>query len=415
MQKEAMQKGSKVKVEKNGVIYEGIVMPSYGDVLIIKLKNGYNVGLKIDEDLKILELTEKAGPGAVKERVRKGKKKEEEVSILGTGGTIASWVDYTTGAVHPAKSSEELLRYVPEIKRVASIKTRILFSVFSENMGAEQWQSIARCIKEELDEGSRGVVVTMGTDTMSYAASALSFMLRKISGPVIVTGSQRSTDRPSSDGFLNLWYATRAALTDLGEVVVAMHESISDDRMALHRACRVRKMHTSARDAFKSIGTKPIGWVDKDKICFNRYDKKSNKTVIDTAIDERVGMLYSYPGLSNEIFESFSENYDGIVIVGTGLGHCPVQILPGIKMAIDRGKAIAMSSQCIHGRVNMNVYSTGRKLLDAGVISCEDMLPEIAMIKLMWVLGHTRDIEKVKGLMGKEIAHEFCKRRRPNE
>ena len=188
-----MQKGSKVKVEKNGVIYEGIVMPSYGDILIIKLKNGYNVGLKIDEDLKILELTEKAGPGAVKEKVRKGKKKEEEVSILGTGGTIASWVDYTTGAVHPAKSSEELLRYVPEIKRVANIKTRILFSVFSENMGAEQWQSIARCIKEELDEGSRGVVVTMGTDTMSYAASALSFMLREISGPVIVTGSHNKT------------------------------------------------------------------------------------------------------------------------------------------------------------------------------------------------------------------------------
>ncbi len=401
--------GSEVKVEKNSALYEGRAMPSPEGVLIIKLGNGYNVGLKLDPNLKILEIKERARKKPIKRLVVE-KMGGKTIAILGTGGTIASYVDYTTGAVHPTRSTGELLNYIPEIRDVANVRAKILFSVLSEDLGPKHWKILAKEVKKEFEEGCRGVVISHGTDTMSFTAAGLAFMLRELSGPVILTGAQRSADRPSSDGFLNLLYSTRAALTDLGEVVVAMHDTLSDDRITLHRACRVRKMHTSARGAFKSIDADPIGYVNSDRVYLREHDKKGDNTIIDTRMDEKVGILYSYPGLDYDVFEAFSERHNGIVIAGTGLGHCPDAILPGIKMAIDKGKAVVMTSQCIHGKVNLAVYSRGRELLKAGIIAC-DLLPEVAMIKLGWVLGHTKDQEKIGEMMRKEYTHEFGGRR----
>ena len=400
--------GNWVKVERRGMMYEGTVMPSYDkSLLILKLKNGYNVGFKVSE-VRVIESRASEG--------RELESPEEEidgwdVSILGTGGTIASYVDYATGAVYPAKSTSDLLRYIPEISDIARVRATVLFSTFSENMGVKDWVELAEKVKGELDDGAKGVVITHGTDTMGYTASALSFMLPELGGPVVLTGSQRSTDRPSSDGFLNLLYSTKTALTDLGEVVVAMHEGSSDERVAIHRGTRVRKMHTSARGAFRSMGCSPLGFVDHGAVQLRDHRRSGGKTVMDTGMNERVSLLHFYPGMSERIFDAVVDGNDGIVIAGTGLGHVSEKLISGVGVAISEGKMVVMCSQCLSGRVNMNVYSTGRKLLRVGVIPCEDMLPETAYVKLMWVLGHTEDAEKARELMLTNLSGEINERR----
>jgi len=386
--------------------YEGIEVQSYDpSLIVIKLNNGYNIGFRRDKvELERLEDTD----GIVQRRERGTIEGTYDVSILGTGGTIASYVDYSTGAVHPARSTSELLRFMPEIKSIARVGARVLFSVFSENMRCEHWKRIAQEVKEELDAGAKGVVVTHGTDTMCYTASALAFMLPHIGGPVVLTGAQRSTDRPSSDGFLNLMASARLALTDLGEVTIAMHAGSSDDSIAVHRATRARKMHTSARSAFQTIGSAPLGYVRNDRIELTEHRKKADETVMDTRMDEGVTLLYFYPGMRTEILDAVAERSSGMVIAGTGLGHVSDDLIDSIKAC---GKPVCMVSQCINGSTNLNVYATGRKLLNAGVIPCADMLPETACVKLMWVLGHTKDHDEVAELMQRDIAGEIRDRR----
>ena len=406
-----IQEGNEIKIRRDGVFYEGRVMPSSRDFLIIKLRNGYNVGLRIDDSLEILE--KRSREKRSKKRAKRRNSGGDTVSILGTGGTIASYVDYSTGAVHPAKSTSDLLSYIPEIEDVANVRARILFSVLSEDLKPKHWKLLAQEVKNELDGGCKGVVITHGTDTMSYTASALAFMLRELSGPVVLTGAQRSTDRPSSDGFLNLLFSTRAALSDLGEVVLAMHDSPTDDRVVLHRACRTRKMHSSARGAFKSIDAHEVGYVTPKEVYLGPHRRRGGKTVLDDKFDDRVGLIHSYPGLESDAFESFLERLNGLVISGTGLGHCGTSILDSIRGAVDEGKPIVMTSQCIYGTVDLNVYSRGRELLTAGAIPV-DMLPETAMVKLGWVLGHTRDMSGIKNMMLKDMAGEFIERRFAN-
>jgi glutamyl-tRNA(Gln) amidotransferase subunit D len=393
-----------LRIKKDDMIYEGVEVLSYDpDIVVIKLKNGYNVGF-IKGDVSISREKRRALEEKRDADVAGG----HEVSILGTGGTIASYVDYATGAVYPARSTTELLRFMPEIGSIAKVGARVLFSVFSENMGCAQWRQIAQAVKEELDSGARGVVVTHGTDTMCYTASALAFMLPQLSGPVILTGAQRSTDRPSSDGFLNLLASVRLALTDLGEVVIAMHEGSSDDSIAVHRATRARKMHTSARGAFQTLSSPPLGCVRDDAIALGEYRRKKSETVLDTAMDENVALVQFYPGMRREIFDSIAEKSSGVVIAGTGLGHVSEELVESIK---ECGKPVCMTSQCLCGSVNLNVYATGRKLLAAGVIPCGDMFPETAYVKLMWVLGHARAREEVRELMQMDLAGELCERR----
>jgi len=393
-----------LKIRKGDMTYEGAEVPSYDpDIIVIKLRNGYNVGF-MRSDVSISR--EKRDFYRAKSDTEAAGSRE--VSILGTGGTIASYVDYATGAVYPARSTTELLRFMPEIGSIAKVGARVLFSVFSENMGCAQWKQIAQAVKEELDSGARGVVVTHGTDTMCYTASALAFMLPQLSGPVVLTGAQRSTDRPSSDGFLNLLASVRLALTDLGEVVIAMHEGSSDDSIAVHRATRARKMHTSERGAFQTVASPPLGYVRDDVIALEGYRMKKSETVLDTEMDENVALVQFYPGMRREIFDSIAERSSGIVIAGTGLGHVSEELVGSIK---ECGKPVCMTSQCLYGSVNLNVYATGRKLLAAGVIPCGDMLPETAYVKLMWVLGRKTAKGEVRELMQRDMAGELCERR----
>ncbi len=402
--------GDYVEVKTDKGIFKGVLMPrnkfSGEDIIILKLDNGYNVGI-VPLEIKVLKKGEK------KKRVKREIKSREglpTISIIGTGGTIASYVDYRTGAVHPALTAEDLIFSVPEIEEECNVRAEVLFNILSEDMKPEYWIKLAKHVKKELDN-SEGVVIPHGTDTMGYSASALSFMFENQTGPIVFVGAQRSSDRPSSDAYMNLLSAVKVAKSNLGEVAVVMHATTSDDYCYIHRATRVRKMHTSRRDAFKSINSKPLGEVRGNEIKFyGEYKRKSEENVLIEKMDEKVALIYYYPGLSKDTLERMLEGMHGAIIIGTGLGHVGTHLLDTIKERIKDGMIIGITSQCLYGRVNLNVYSTGRELKKAGVIPLEDMLPEVAYIKLMWLLGNY-DAQKARELLAQNLRGELSTRR----
>lgn len=405
--------GDRIKVKKGDRIFEGLLMPrsELGDEnhIVIKLDSGYNVGINVNR-IKIKRIERATPPKKTKERAVKFKDLPD-VTIIGTGGTIASKIDYKTGAVHPSFTTSELTNAIPELNELANIKTRLLFNILSENMTPEYWKDIAREVATELNSGANGVVVAHGTDTMAYTSAALSFMLKNLKKPVVLVGSQRSSDRPSSDSSLNFVSAVKVASSDIGEVVVVMHGSSSDDYCLIHRGTKVRKMHSSRRDAFKSVNAAPIGRV-KDVVIIDRdyRERGSGKVKVDDKLDENVALVKIYPGIKSEVLDYYVDRYNGIVLEGTGLGHVPENLLPSIKRAKENGKPVVMTTQTIYGRVDMKVYSTGRELLSRGVISGQDMLPEVAYVKLMHVLGSTKELDEVKRMVQTNIAGEIEER-----
>jgi glutamyl-tRNA(Gln) amidotransferase subunit D len=406
--------GDKIQVETKTMKKEGILMPHHqfsdDDIITIKLDNGYNIGLTADKDTKIA-LLEKQKTITKKSKEITFDKNKPTVSIIGTGGTIACYVEYRTGAVHPASSAKELAFSVPEIFDICNVDTQVAFQIFSEDIEVNHWQELAKKVAKELNNGKSGVVIPHGTDTLGYTAAALSFMLKNLSGPVVLVGAQRSSDRPSSDAAQNLTAAINvASKSDIGEVVATMHSETSDTITTIHRGTKVRKFHTSRRDAFKTINDNPLGIVENGKIKITgKYKKKkSGKVTVDDKMEIDVAMIYTYPGLRPEDIPKKK----GIVLIGTGLGHLPQKVIPRINELSKQGAIFVMASQCIFGRINMSVYSKGRDLLKAGIIPCEDMLSETAFVKLMWALAHGKNKKEIEKIMKKNIAGEISDRTR---
>lgn len=414
--------GDRVRVTlPDGTVHEGRYMPTHGfslpETMIVKLDNGYNIGVSLGEGAAV-ELIEKGAELEVPTRPKPpADAAKPTVKMLGTGGTIASFVDYRTGAVQPAKRAEDLALMVPEIFDIANVDSKVVFEMFSEDMQPEHWRTLADEVAAAFESGARGVVIPHGTDTLGYTASALAFMLPRLPGPVVLVGAQRSSDRPSSDAAMNLKAAVRvAAEAELGEVVAVMHDESDDTRVAIHRGVRVRKMHSSRRDAFRSINHHPLGHVEGDKVTITADVRPpvpldahtDGKVPRHTDMEEEVSMIQSYPGLwPDHVLEVVKK---GSVLVGTGLGHVARRCLDAVRQRIDEGAFIVMTSQCTWGRVDMHVYATGRDLLQAGVISGEDMLPETAYIKLMWVLGQTQEPDEVRRLITTDLVGELDER-----
>ena len=417
--------GDKVKVESAGRTYEGVLMPrtELGDPnhLVLKLRSGYNVGIKIGSGIriKLLERGEPPKLGIPRLELAPDPSKPN-VMIIGTGGTIASRVDYRTGAVFPAFTPEEIYSTVPELAEIANIKVVEACNVFSEHMTPELWVKIGRAIAREINGGASGVVVAHGTDTMGYTAAALSFMLKGLFRPVVLVGSQRSSDRPSSDAAVNLISAvTVAGRSNIAEVCVVMHGSTEDDFCLIHRGTKVRKCHTSRRDTFQTLNDIPIGMIKARELKLFRddYNRANPKgmVMVDGKFEPKVALLKVTPGMPSSVIDGMLKAGDkGIVLEGTGLGHVPESLFGGIKRAVAKRVPVVMTSQCLWGRVDMKVYSTGRDLLQLGVIPGEDMLPETAYVKLMFALGHTKDPEKISKLMQSNLAGEITPRTRPD-
>ena len=379
--------GDVIEVRRAKDVQTGILMPHHEfsdtSMITLKLPNGYNVGVKAGKDTKV-KVVSKRESRERKKILLPSDPSKKDVAVISTGGTIASYVDYRTGAVHPAISAEELIFSVPELLDLCNVRAKVLYSILSENMKVTHWQGLARAVADELNSGAVGVIVPHGTDTLGFTSAALSFMLRNLTGPVVCVGSQRSSDRPSSDAIMNLLAATRLCVdSDLAEVVVLMHGESSDSYTLAHRGTKVRKMHSSRRDAFKSINLEPIVKVEGPEMTFLADYAKRSKGPVE--LKDRVA--------------------------GTGLGHVSEEIVGSIKRAVRNGVHVYVTTQCLHGAVNLNVYSTGRDMIVAGAIPLGDMLPETAYVKLMWAMGQTKDPDEVRKIMLTNIAGEFASRR----
>ena len=384
--------------------------------IVIKIATGYNIGIDVRTIIEMKEVGYKKANYKIPEKQFPFTAGLPKVKLLGTGGTIASRLDYRTGAVIPAFTPGELYGAVPELADICNLETEKLFAVFSENMGPAQYKALAIAIGKEIEKGVDGIVIGHGTDTLSHTGAALSFMVQNSPVPIILVGSQRSSDRPSSDAALNLMHAmTAAGHGDIAEVLVCMFGPTSDEYGLLHRGTRVRKMHSSYRSTFRTISDTPVAMVTRKGVTpiKKKYNprRKDRQVTIKPYYDEHVTMLYYYPGMHPDILNGIIDmGYRGIIFVGTGLGHVNKELYPAIERAHKLGIHMFMTVQTIWGYVHMFVYDTGRDMMAKGIIPAGNMLPETAYIKLSWVLGQTDDPEEVKRLMLTPINDEITER-----
>ncbi|ELZ11279.1 glutamyl-tRNA(Gln) amidotransferase subunit D [Natrinema thermotolerans DSM 11552] len=416
-----MNPGDRVRVDRADRTYEGVLLPSStDDQLVVKLEGGYNVGVDrgeadvevLAEDVYRIDGTDAAGDDGASEI--EFDDDLPTISLISTGGTIASTVDYRTGAVTAQFDAEDVLRAVPDLAGRANYRGRVVANILSENMEPSIWRDLAQAVREEIEAGADGVVVMHGTDTMQYSASALAFML-ETPVPIVFTGSQRSADRPSSDNVMNAVSAVEAAKSDCAEVMVCMHATESDDRCALHRGTRVRKNHTSRRDAFETVGAEPLGEVEyeTETVEFRRtyQERGASELELRDDLEGDVELLKFTPGM-DPAFLDVVEGSEGLIIEGTGLGHVHTDLIPRIEELIADGTTVVMTSQCLEGRVCDRVYDTGRDLLEAGVVEAGDTLPGTAKVKLMWALENSDDVAEA---MGTSLAGEIQERSVPWE
>ena len=405
--------GDSIKITSD-LTYSGILMPRYesGDDshIILKLKSGYNVGINISEIQKIEVISSQE---IKSEHIKKQKENPSlpKILLISTGGTIASKVDYRTGAVTPALSAAELNEAVPEIAKIANIDSEVLFSEYSENIQPEHWFQIATKLDSVANSDYAGIIIAHGTDTMHYTSSFLSFALSGFPIPVALVGSQRSSDRPSSDAALNLIAATKFLTeSNVKGIFVVMHNNASDETVVCHKGTRVRKNHTSKRGAFETMGDDPAFIITENKIEKNIDEDffKNTKYEPKLRLDTKVSLVKYYPGYDPKQVENLIKlGFKAIIFEGTGLGHVGKTMYDVIKDAKEQGIFLGMTSQCLDGSVRMTVYDSGRDLLDLGIIPLENMISETALVKAMWSLGNSNNVEEMQALMLENIASEI--------
>ncbi|MBI4152201.1 Glu-tRNA(Gln) amidotransferase subunit GatD [Candidatus Woesearchaeota archaeon] len=419
------QHGDIVKVTTKKGTEQGMLMPSpQKDVVLIKLDTGYNLGFK-KQDVKSLIVVEKSKETkAVVSKPISPSKNLPIISILHTGGTIASKVDYRTGGVKSDFGPEELVSLFPELKQIANIKSELISQMWSDDLRFKHFTLIAKKIEEHVKAGSRGIIIGMGTDNLAVAAAALSFIVEKTPVPIVLVGAQRSSDRGSSDAAMNLICAAEfVSKTDFGGVGICMHEKESDDYCVILPANKTYKLHSSRRDAFKAVNAGPlarVGYKDRKIVFLNKnYPQVTKELVLKPKMEEKVGLLKIHVNMFPEQF-SFYQGYKGLIIEGTGLGHTPGQvpnpeceihrkIYPALQKLIDSGCVVVMTTQCLFGGVNMNVYDKGRDLLELGVIPGKDMLANTALVKLAWLLGNYK-LPDVKRMVSENLRGEIDER-----
>jgi glutamyl-tRNA(Gln) amidotransferase subunit D len=420
--------GDRIQIIKDKKTFEGILMPriEMGDLnsIVLKLDNGYNIGIKFEKGVKINKI--KKEWSVTKKKIEPSKKlifdkKLPNISIIGTGGTIASKIDYRSGGVYASFSPDDIVMQIPELKEIANMQTNEIMNIMSEDMTPEKWIDIAKAVAKEINSGIKGVLITHGTDTLHYTSAALSFMLRDLPVPVALVGAQRSSDRGSSDTVMNIACAANfVANSNVAEICTVMHGTMNDDYCLAVRGTKSRKMHTSRRDAFRPINELPIAkifWKDRHiEITNDDYRRRNDKKVlVDDKIESKVALVKIYPGIDPEIFDYYlKKKYRGFVIEGTGLGHVSTfgekSLLSSIEKIIELDIPVVMTSQCIYGRVHPFVYHPLRVLSSKGVIYAEDMLSETAYVKLMWVLGHAKKLDEIKKMMLTNYAGEITNR-----
>lgn len=410
--------GDLVNIKIDNQEFNGEFIKTDENLLIVKLKSGYDIALE-HKDINSVSLIEKNKIEKENKTTLEVKTKGADLTLITTGGTISSKIDYKTGGVSPSVDSSYYFKIAPGLKDLGKIAVVSLMQKLSENMLPSDWVNIAREAYSSIQEGSKGVIVTSGTDTMHFASSAMSFILNPLSVPIVFTGSQRSTDRGSSDASTNLLMsAVTAKNFDVGESVICMHANLNDEYNYILRGNKARKMHTERRDAFRPINMKPLAKVYPDGRFIDVLDeriRKNNITRLNDKIDSKVKLIYSYPSMEGDIIDYYVENkVHGIVIAATGFGNLPLEektIIPSLKNAENKGIPITVTSQTVYGTTNKFVYSTLREISKfENIIYVGDMTTETAFVKMMFALGQSKNLKDVKKLMLNPLAGEMKER-----
>jgi glutamyl-tRNA(Gln) amidotransferase subunit D len=416
--KNSLKEGDIISLEYNKQKVKGVIIPSNTNTLMLKLDTGYNAGFEISKVENVKKEGESKGVGKAKTISIKKNPSLPTIAILHTGGTIASRVNYSTGGVIAGSNVDDLITLFPELMDIANIESVLIANMMSEDMRAKDFQKISNAVSEQIKKGVKGVILGHGTDMLGYSAAVLSFALQNCPIPVLVVGTQRSTDRGSSDGAMNLISAaTFISKTNFKGVGVCMHNSTNDDDCSIINATKVRKMHTSRRDAFKAINdtpvalinykTKEIKWI-KDQV---KMEKSTGKFKLLNKLEEKVGLIKMHPWINQKEIEFYKkEKYKGLIIEATGLGHTPIRekdsFVKKIKELVDSDCVVGITSQCLYGRTNSTVYTNLRKVAETGAIYLEDMLPETALMKLSWLLGNYSKKEAIE-LLSKNLRGEI--------
>ena len=417
--KKKPEAGDKVKIFSPKNEYEGILLESSeSGVVLLKLDSGYNIGFN-KKDLLDIQLVKKAQEVENKVEIKKNAYKSNIAMII-TGGTIAARLNPKKGGVDWLDNPESLFKFYPEIFDLVNVsKVEVPFMKASEDMDYKDWQRLAKsCEKLLSDSNIQGIIITHGTDFLHYTSAALSFFLQNLNKPIILTYSQRSIDRASSDANLNLQCSALAAISDMAEVMLVGHATTNDNYCYAMPGTKVKKMHTSKREAFKPINTEPFAKIYLDKIeVLNDFNMRKNQKIkLDTKFEEKVALVKIYPGQEPDILDYyFDKGYKGIVLEMSGLGHAPTKRARNgwtnkLKEVQGKGLIVCAASQTVYGRLDPYVYSNGRELLKTGIIYLKDMLAETALIKLGWVLGHpewAKNKDFVKEKMLENFSREF--------
>lgn len=417
-----MQAGDTVLIKTKNQEYKGRLMPSSEEgIIVVKLGSGYNVGIR-KENITESKVLEEFSELEKQEVVIPERSDLPKISILHTGGTIASRVDYRTGGVVASFTPEDLLTMVPELAEIGNFSSHLVANMWSDDLRFENLVRLTKAIEGEIEKGARGVIVGMGTDNLAVASAAVSFMLQNSPVPVLFVGSQRSSDRGSSDAGMNLICASEfIAQTDWAGVGICMHHTSEDKQCAILPGNKTYKLHSSRRDAFKAVNVDPIATVDYEgrKVTFlsEDYSKRHDgKPEVKAKMEDRVGLLKAHVHMFPEELLAY-KGFKGLVIEGTGLGQMPLhtpnedskpneKVREALQAVLDSGTVVVMTTQTIFGRVNMNVYSKGRDLQDMGVIPGEDMLANTALVKLAWLLGNYSE-DEAKKMIRENIAGEI--------
>lgn len=418
LKKYSLKEGNLIEFTFEGKKLKGTLLPSNDESIIVKLSSGYNAGFIADKLKEVKNLGESKSVGKAKAIELKKDPALPTIAILHTGGTIASRVNYSVGGVIASFNLEDLVTMFPELPTIANIESVFVANMMSEDMKKEHFQKIAQMAGEQIKKGVKGIIVGHGTDMLGYSAAALAFQLENCPVPVLIVGAQRSSDRGSSDAAMNLiCAATFIKKTNFKGVGVCMHHTGSDNKCAIINATKVRKMHTSKRDAFRAINDTPIALVDyttkeinwlKDKA---GYEKTNGEFKLVNKFEDKVGLIKMHPFITEKEIDYYrKEKYKGLIIEGTGLGHTPIRendsFVKTIKELVDSGCIVGITSQCLNGRVHPFVYTNLRKVSSTGAIYCEDMLPETALMKLSWLLGNYTTKES-KEMLAKNLRGEI--------
>jgi L-asparaginase len=329
--------------------------------------------------------------------------KKKRILLIATGGTIAS--KSTLKGLAPLMSTDEILRYVPLIRELCELECIQIMNVDSTNMTPKHWLIIARCI-EDCYIRYDGFVVLHGTDTMSYTAAALSYLIQDSYKPIVLTGSQRPIEREITDAVTNMTDSFRY-VCDKDSFGVSI---VFDGKVIL--GTRARKTRTKSFNAFTSMDYPELAFIRDDRMVRYMKEKLPKEPVFYRTLNDRVFLLKLLPGMSPHILQYLQEDYDAVIIESFGVGGVPAfennDFEDAIHDWIQSGKHIVMTTQVPHEGSDLGIYSVGQKYKHHyKVIESYDMTLEAAVTKLMWILAQTKDRQEVERLFYKTIAHDM--------